>query len=109
MSNTYKRIYKIVRQIPAGTVATYGQVARLAGIPRHARQVGYALNTASREMKLPWHRVINARGEISKRADANDEALQRYLLEEEGVEFDLNGRVSLKQYQWNFNDNRLKS
>lgn len=102
MGLSRKRIYEQVRCIPEGRVATYGQIAELAGFPRHARQVGYAL-AALREQEnpdVPWHRVINARGEISSRFDAGSEEYQRILLEEEGVVFDDGGRVSLARFQW---------
>ena len=98
-STTYKNIYEIVSQIPYGRVATYGQVAKLAGIPGQARQVGYALS-ASKEIQIPWHRVINARGEISPRSNSDFERLQRELLEYEGVNFDKQGRISLQLYHW---------
>jgi len=93
-------IYAIVRQIPSGCVATYGQVARLAGLGRHARLTGYALNALPTDHDVPWHRVINARGEISKRAEPEYEQLQRALLEQEGIVFDANNRISLARYQW---------
>ncbi len=97
MNRTYQRIYAVVRRIPRGRVATYGQVAELAGIEGHARQVGYALHNAP--PGLPWHRVINARGEISARASSDWGELQRHLLEAEGVEFDLEERVDLKRFR----------
>ena len=100
MNKTYERIYAIVRRIPAGKVATYGQIARLAGLAGHARQVGYALHAQVDEADVPWHRVINAKGEISKRANPDDEKIQREFLEDEGVEFDEYARVSLSRYQW---------
>ena len=62
---TYSRIYAVVRRIPRGRVATYGQVAELAGLPGHARQVGYALHALPRGTTVPWHRVLNARGALS--------------------------------------------
>ena len=99
MDGAYERIYAIVARIPAGRVATYGQVARLAGLPGRARQVGYALN-ALKDEGLPWHRVINARGEISRRAEPEFERLQRQLLQREGVCFDAYGRISLPSFQW---------
>ena len=98
-SITYKKIYQVVMQIPSGYVATYGQVAKLAGIPGQARQVGYALS-ASRDSHIPWHRVINARGEISPRSDSAFEKLQRELLEHEGVKFSKQGSISLHLYRW---------
>ena len=100
MHRTYRRIYEIVRRIPRGRVATYGQIAAIAGMPRHARQVGYALHALPAEAKLPWHRVINARGEISPRTWSENHLLQRLLLEDEGVEFDASGRVSLARFGW---------
>ena len=100
MPGTYQRIYEVVRRIPEGRVATYGQVARLAGLGRQARQVGYALHALPDGHDVPWHRVINARGEISMRTDPVHEGLQREMLEEEGIVFDQHGRVTLCEYQW---------
>ncbi|MBJ6752594.1 MGMT family protein [Geomonas anaerohicana] len=99
-SSTYRHIYAVVYQIPKGQVATYGQVAALAGLPGRARQVGYALS-ALNDPSVPWHRVINAKGEISLRSggSAGDE-LQRLRLEEEGVGFDSHGRIPLHIYRW---------
>lgn len=99
-SRTYLRIYAIVRRIPCGRVATYGQVAALAGLPGHARQVGYALHALPRGTRLPWHRVINAKGEVSRRRRPGDELSQRLLLEREGVRFDARGRVALARLRW---------
>lgn len=93
------RIYSVVALIPEGTVTTYGRVAAMAGIPGQARQVGYALAALAADHDLPWHRVINARGEISRRADGNCDQAQRALLEGEGVRFD-RGRVSLERFGW---------
>ena len=98
-SGTHARIYRVVRSIPRGKVATYGQVARLAGMPGHARLVGYALH-ALPELDVPWQRVINARGEISARSFAGPEHVQRQLLEAEGVRFDARGRVALERFRW---------
>jgi methylated-DNA-protein-cysteine methyltransferase-like protein len=89
-----------VRRIPRGRVATYGQVAVLAGLPGHARQVGYALHALARGTRLPWHRVINAKGEVSRRRRPGDELSQRLLLEREGVRFDARGRVALARLRW---------
>lgn len=103
MANSYEAIYSVVRRIPAGKVATYGQVARLANRPRGARQVGYALAALGRirgEHDIPWHRVINAQGEISSRALPDYENYQQLLLEEEGVEFGLRRRIDLEKYLW---------
>jgi len=76
-----------VKRIPRGRVATYGQVATLAGLDGHARQVGYALHDLPPQSNVPWHRVINARGEISPRSAGDSHELQRMLLEAEGVDF----------------------
>jgi len=99
-SGLYKRIYDVVRRIPRGRVATYGQVAKLARIPGHARQVGYALHALGGMSRLPWHRVINGKGEISARAMPGPEISQRLRLEKEGVVFDGRGGINLNRYQW---------
>ncbi len=96
----YRRIYDVVRRIPPGRVATYGQIAAIAGLAGHARQVGYALHALDDGSDVPWQRVINARGEVSPRAAAGWEGYQRHLLEEEGVEFDERGRVELGRFRW---------
>ncbi len=91
----------MVRQIPSGRVATYGQVAALAGLPGHARQVGYALHALPEGSDVPWQRVINSRGEVSLRGEELDYAgYQRHLLEGEGVRFDAAGRVDLELFRW---------
>ena len=100
MRVNYSAIYKIVRRIPWGRVATYGQIAELAGLEGHARQVGYALHSLPGGSDVPWHRVINARGEISARSASDSDELQRHLLEAEGIEFDRAGRVQLAAYRW---------
>ena len=97
---SWETIYEAVRRIPEGHVATYGQIAALAGKPGQARQVGYALAALPAGSKVPWQRVINARGEVSPRAFAGWEGYQRHLLEEEGVVFDQRGRVDLERYRW---------
>ena len=94
------RIYDVVRRIPRGRVATYGQVAALAGLPRNARQVGHAMRTLSDASLVPWHRVVNASGAISRRGDPFGEDFQRRLLESEGVRFDRGGRVPLDRFAW---------
>jgi methylated-DNA-protein-cysteine methyltransferase-like protein len=96
----YSRIYAVIAMIPEGRVATYGQVAMLAGLPGHARQVGYALAASGGIEGLPWHRVINARGEISPRGRGDADQRQRILLINEGVEFDSYGRAALARFRW---------
>jgi len=95
-----KKIIEAVRRIPRGRVTTYGSIAELAGLEGHARQVGYALHDLPTNSGVPWHRVINAKGEISPRSSGDSHELQRMLLEAEGVEFDRAGRVDLKKYLW---------
>ena len=96
----YAAIWSVVRRVPKGRVATYGQIAELAGLEGHARQVGYALHNLPERSDVPWHRVINARGEISPRSAGDSHELQRLLLEAEGIEFDAKGRMELKRYRW---------
>jgi methylated-DNA-protein-cysteine methyltransferase-like protein len=95
----YDLIYKTVKKIPRGRVATYGQIAELAGLEGHARQVGYALHNLPGASDVPWHRVINAKGEISPRSGGDSHELQRMLLEAEGVGF-VGDRVDLKRFRW---------
>lgn len=97
---SYDDIYTMVSLIPYGRVATYGQVARLAGRPNGARQVGYALAVTTDDLELPWHRVVNAQGKISLRSVSGRENVQRRLLEQEGVVFKPNGVVDLKRFRW---------
>ncbi len=99
-AGTHARIHSVVRRIPRGRVATYGQVAALAGLGRHARLVGYALSALDEGSTVPWQRVVNARGEVSPRSDPFYERLQRRLLEEEGVAFDPGGRIPLARFRW---------
>lgn len=98
-SSTYGRIAAVVRRVPRGSVATYGQVARLAGLDRAARQVGYALHALPKGTTIPWHRIINAAGRISLAPDAGG-IDQRLRLLAEGVTVTESGRVSLERYQW---------
>lgn len=96
-SGLYERIYGVARRIPAGRVATYGQIARLAGIPKGARQVGYAMAALSRGQpgeEVPWHRVVNAKGE----SRVGGEQVAR--LEQEGIVFDEWGRIDLNRFGW---------
>lgn len=100
-SETYQRIYAVVAQVPRGKVATYGQIARLADMPRHARLVGYALHALATDNRLPWHRIVNAQGMISERGDCGVAAhRQRQRLEREGVRFNARGAIILKDYLW---------
>jgi methylated-DNA-protein-cysteine methyltransferase-like protein len=99
-SDTYARIYAVAKRVPRGRVATYGQIAALAGLPRHARLVGYALNVLPAGSAVPWHRIINAKGQVSPRANAlGHEDLQAQLLRREGVRF-VEGAIPLERFQW---------
>ncbi len=101
LSDSHARIRAVVRRIPRGRVATYGQVAALAGLPRHARLVGYALHALPDATPLPWHRVLGAGGRISlMRSPGGAGVTQRIRLEREGVRFDARGRVNLARHGW---------
>jgi methylated-DNA-protein-cysteine methyltransferase-like protein len=95
----HARVFEVVRRVPAGRVTTYGDVAGALGATSVARHVGWALS-AVRDADVPWHRVLNARGRIAGGPDR--EALQRSLLEQEGVLFDSQGRVNLRKYRHGF-------
>jgi Predicted methylated DNA-protein cysteine methyltransferase len=99
--SNYDLIYEIVRQVPYGKVTTYGLVAELAGLPRRARLVGYALFRVAPDSDIPWHRVVNAKGQISESpVRYGSDHLQRSLLEAEGIQFDARGSINLRQYLW---------
>jgi methylated-DNA-protein-cysteine methyltransferase-like protein len=97
----FSRIYAVVLRVPRGRVATYGQVARLAGLGGQARLVGYALAALGGRSRVPWHRVVNAAGRISLRHDGGPEAtVQRLRLERERVRFDERGAIRLEKFRW---------
>lgn len=98
----FTHVYRLVAQIPKGKVVTYGQVAALLGAPRAARAVGTALRYLPRPLSrtVPWQRVLNASGGISFRGDVIRVEEQRWLLENEGIEFNRHGKVNLKKYRW---------
>ena len=101
MANTYDLIYAVVRHIPYGQVATYGQVAELAGLIGKPRVVGYALYRVTDGVEIPWHRVVNAKGEVSHSVHRNgNDYLQQSLLADEGIEFDAKGKLDLTKYRW---------
>jgi len=99
-SPAYARIYAVVRRIPRGRVASYGEVARRAGLPGRARQVGYAMHALPFGTRVPWHRVVNAKGQISRRSRGGGELTQRILLEREGIRFDGRGRINPSRFAW---------
>lgn len=100
MPDFRRNCLNIIRQIPAGKVATYGQIAEMAGFPRHARQVGYTLRNLEADCNLPWHRVVNAQGGVSPRGISGSDDFQKLLLEAEGVEFGVHGRINLDRHLW---------
>ncbi len=95
----YTKIYDWVRRVPAGKVATYGQIAKLAGACS-ARQVGYAMAALRDGDDTPWHRIINSQGRISLRVGSEGHHLQRMLLEAEGIVFSTDGIIDLITYRW---------
>ena len=95
----YHRIYDLVRQIPEGRFATYGQIAQIIG-SCSPRNVGYAMASVNPDDDVPWHRVINAQGRISIRSDGEPSHEQRRLLKKEGIQFKRNDRIDLTVYGW---------
>lgn len=98
-SSLKEEIWQIVAAIPQGNVATYGQVARLAGYPNHARYVGTTMKGLPKDTRLPWHRVVNSKGELSFPINSASWHRQKDRLEEEGVVF-RGKKFSLRQFQW---------
>lgn len=98
--STFEKIYDVVKQIPKGKVATYGQVAALAGNRRWARVVGYALHVNPDPENIPCHRVVNRLGEVSEAFAFGGSNRQVILLQQEGVGF-IGGKVDLNKYRWN--------
>jgi methylated-DNA-protein-cysteine methyltransferase-like protein len=98
----YKRVFKLVQEIPKGKVSSYGTIANLLGSPRAARAVGYALNSLKKDelQKVPWQRVINSQGKISFKGDPLRANLQRKLLEIEGIVFHSDGQIDFKIFGW---------
>ena len=96
--NTFEKIYEVVKSIPKGKVATYGQVALIAGNPRWARVVGYALHVNPEPGIIPCHRVVNREGRVAPSFAFGGEGVQRQLLESEGIVFELDGSIDLEKY-----------
>ena len=94
----FERVYELVKQVPEGHVITYGQIAATLGDARRARTVGWAMRACPDH--VPWHRVVNAQGQLSTRSPSGEFNPQRALLEDEGVQFDRNGRLDLSIYGW---------
>lgn len=96
IENQFEQVYALVKAIPRGKVAAYGQIARWLGWPRGARTVGWAMRALHTD-EVPWYRVVNAQGRVSLRHDGG---LQQALLEADGIVFDATGRIDLKVYGW---------
>jgi methylated-DNA-protein-cysteine methyltransferase related protein len=94
-----RRIWETILEIPKGSVANYGQIAEIAGIPRGARQVGYALRHSPKDLELPWHRVLTSSGKSAFEKGSRHFKLQRDRLAHEGVPM-LNGKVDMNKYRW---------
>ena len=100
-SDWYKKIWQQAAMIPEGQIASYGQIAKQAGLPRRAaRMIGRALGAAPVEMELPWHRVVNAQGKISIPKGTRRYELQKELLEKEGFKIDENGQLDVTDRRW---------
>ncbi|MDO4608763.1 MAG: MGMT family protein [Clostridia bacterium] len=97
---TFEKIYEVVLKIPRGRVATYGQVARMAGNPRWARVVGYALHVNPAFGLIPCHRVVNREGYVAPGFAFGGEGVQRAMLEDEGIEFQADGSINLDKFGW---------
>lgn len=97
MNNFEQQVFACVYQIPEGKVATYGDIAKLAGMPSYARQVGKVLSRLPTDSKLPWYRIVNSQGKISLPGDRGD--YQRQQLAAEGILLSTNGTISLKTYR----------
>lgn len=100
MSRFFEHVYRVVRCIPPGKVASYGQIAAMLGNPRAARTVGWAMHALPEGSDVPWHRVVNAQGRISTAWQEQDTNMQRQHLEAEGVVFDPDDRVNMDVYRW---------
>lgn len=102
-----ERVVDIIKGIPEGKVMTYGQIAAVAGSPRGARQVVRVLHSLSDKYNLPWHRVINSKGEISI-VDYESKNLQKVLLESEGVKFNNHGTINLNEFQYHVHNSFME-
>ena len=99
--NTFEIIYAVVKEIPSGRIATYGQIAAIVSPGLPARIVGYALHGLPDGSDVPWQRVINSQGKISYAATRHEhDSLQQIILEQEGIQFSVDGKIDLKKYRW---------
>lgn len=97
----FEDVYEVVKKIPEGKVATYGQIARMLGVPRRSKIVGWALHKNPYFGQVPCHRVVNRNGEISSGFVFGGKFQQKKLLEQEGIIFDESGKINLNKYLWN--------
>ncbi|MES3038348.1 MAG: MGMT family protein [Bdellovibrionota bacterium] len=104
-----KKVLSLVKKVPRGKVATYGQIAALAGKEHGARGVGWILNSCTDKHKLPWQRIINSRGKISFDRSTPEFVLQRKLLLKERIKFGEDGVIPLEKYQWSKRARKLRS
>ncbi|MBR4973798.1 MAG: methylated-DNA--[Clostridia bacterium] len=104
--SVFEKIYTVVSKIPKGKVATYGQIAMLAGNPHLARVVGYALHVNPSPFIIPCHRVVNREGRIAESFAFGGGDAQRVLLEKEGIVFEADGHIDLKKYLWQPNNEK---
>jgi len=95
-----KKVIELIRQVPKGKIATYGQIAKLAGKPQGSRGVSWILNSSSKTYKLPWQRILGASGKISFPEGSAEYKKQKKLLVSEGIEFDDKGFIDLARFQW---------
>lgn len=100
MKSAFEKIYSIVAKIPVGKVATYGQIAALAGMPRGARTVGWAMRTVPHNMLLPCHRVVNRTGNLAPDYAFGGQEIQRAMLEAEGIVFRMDGTINMESQLW---------
>jgi len=105
MKNYFQQVYEIVAQIPSGKIATYGQIAAMLGNPKAARVVGWAMRAAPSEINLPCHRVVNKQGMLSPYYVFGDTSVQRCMLEREGITFNDNNCINVKEHLWDFSPN----
>lgn len=100
MTSTFDKVYEIVKKIPRGKVATYGMIAMLVGNPRWSQVVGFALHANPDNSIIPCHRVVNRFGEVADAFKFGGGNIQRQMLEQEGVEFTIDGKVDMKRFLW---------
>lgn len=104
-----KKVISFIKKIPKGKVATYGQIAKLAGKPQGSRGVAWILHSCSKSHALPWQRVLNSKGKISFPPTTASYVRQKRLLQKEGIEFGEQGQIDLKKFQWNKKASAKKS